>query len=664
MIDTPERVYNNFETSFEELKTASALTRKEKTQRLASQINLLSRTKDGIKFLYEKSLDVEAAGFFADSPWKEPRKLVPSLVKGTLRAGSPTSDFEVMSDLRMLAYANGRSEGEASISQEEAQQYLEEIVVHNLEFVFEELTEESRAAMSSQEQKKVFNLFRMLSEHAGLDNIKSNLAEEIKLTCEQRPIVTRKARRLIHMVRSKISLDGGTEADKTLQFYVDSIHGPSPLSKKCESREEYASKLDSLSSDRLEEEAESLGRYLQATGLSNGYLGSFVLKVVHSNPDLIPLALGLSPSGKAEWSHHQSRVSNLIEQVVTDHNYQCLYGLAMMLEKSLFARRAVRAGLNNLLLVNIHSQIEKRILKSVIQPHESVTAKQYLIGATIRTLGQPLGVGQGNNATCQSARGISMWSQHSPAKLINMIITVATQNNLVMRFETQDLESIKLGKGLIDKLDYNLDAVSAILVPHLDKIYNEMMRRAANRGEDPHKWVNPTLYGSWIQMGFAGVYDYFTQSIHDYKGFVKIFYAAFHPDLNGGRKMVYPNPVGIFITSNRGDMVGFHAISLLRVKKNPNTGEIRCYFLNPNNEGRQDWGQGIKPTVFGNGERHGESSLPFHQFVARVYAFHYNNLEAKNHFDEVPQEEIDKVYKLSKESWGTSYVWHETPRQW
>jgi hypothetical protein len=68
--------------------------------------------------------------------------------------------------------------------------------------------------------------------------------------------------------------------------------------------------------------------------------------------------------------------------------------------------------------------------------------------------------------------------------------------------------------------------------------------------------------------------------------------------------------------------------------------------------------------VYGNGERAGESSLPFHQFVARVYAFHYNKLEVQQHLENVPQPEIDKVYELAKVSWGTSYVWHETPRPW
>ncbi|MDZ7847171.1 MAG: hypothetical protein U5L96_10590 [Owenweeksia sp.] len=117
-------------------------------------------------------------------------------------------------------------------------------------------------------------------------------------------------------------------------------------------------------------------------------------------------------------------------------------------------------------------------------PHTEVSAKQYLLSALLSISGQPIGIGQGNNATCQSARGISLWAQHAPAKLINIITTVATANNLIIRFEQQDLESMKLGKGLVDELDYQLDAVSVILVPHLDKIYNEMMRRSAGRGEE------------------------------------------------------------------------------------------------------------------------------------------------------------------------------------
>ena len=356
-------------------------------------------------------------------------------------------------------------------------------------------------------------------------------------------------------------------------------------------------------------------------------------------------------------------VSTLIIEIVSPDNCQCIYGLARMLGKNLFSRRPVRVGLENLRKIKLNPQVEKRIIKSLIHPDMDVTAQQYLLGGVIKMLGQPLGVGQGNNPTCQSARGLSMWSQHAPAKLIDMIITVATQNNLIMRFENHDLVSNQLGKGLVEKLDYNLDPVSVLLVPHLDKIYNEMMKRSAGRSEDPHKWVNPAMYGQWIQLSFASCYDYLTNSILDFEGFIRIFYAAFHPDFNGDREMSYPNPVGIFITSSKGDMVGFHAISLLRIAKDQN-GKARAYFLNPNNEGRQDWGQGIKPAVFGYEEKHGESSLPIAQFAARIYAFHYSHLDVAQKVNQVPDSELKEVEPLAKSSWGKSYTWNNQQKIW
>jgi len=142
-----------------------------------------------------------------------------------------------------------------------------------------------------------------------------------------------------------------------------------------------------------------------------------------------------------------------------------------------------------------------------------------------------------------------------------------------------------------------------------------------------------------------------------------IFYASFHPLYNDGREVLYPIPIGIFITSNHADMLGFHAVSLLRVDKDP-SGKYRAYFLNPNNEGRQDWGQGIKPSVHGNWEKPGESSLPFYQFAARIYAFHYNQLEANAHLHLVDENEILKVKKLAQESWGKSYLWNEQTKLW
>ena len=663
MIDTLERGHQNFEFSLEEYKSTGEPTRAEKAQKLISQVEHLSKTEEGTRHLYNKILEIEAAGIFTGTAWNDPEKLSPSLVKGTLKAGPPSSTYELLSELRMLAYAKKKGGGIHKISAKDAGAYLEEVLVHNLEFAFQEVTEETRLMMPPQEIKKVHNLFSLLLSESGLQGIKDKLAEEIQLICEQRPVVTRKVREIIHLVSSRMKLDPEKESDKLLLFYVNAVNSPTPLSRKFPDPDEYEKAINKLSGKKLEEEVVCLADSMRSTGLANPFIALMLRKLAAGKPNLIPKALRLNARGEAEWDKHQQFVLKLIAEIVNIDSFQCIYGLARVLEKSLLSRHAVKASLNNLRSININPQVEQRILKCQTKPRINVTAKQYLIAATIRVLGQPLGVGQGNNSTCQSARGISMWSQHAPAKLVNMIITVAAQDNLILRFENTDLESMKLIKGLVDQLDYNLDAVSAVLVPHLDKIYNEMMRKASGRFEDPHKWVNPALYGHWIQISFASAYSYLTNSIQDFKGFVRLFYATFHPEHNGGREMVYPNPVGIFVTTNRGAMIGFHAVSLLRIAKDKQ-GIVRAYFLNPNNEGRQNWGQGIQPAVYGNEEKHGESSLPFYQFAARVYAFHFNSLETKDHIESVPAEEIEKVESLARESWGKAYVWSEIKKQW
>jgi hypothetical protein len=658
-----DHTMDNFQHSYEEFLEATELTRSDKATKLISQVDILSLTFEGIEYLYSKVGKLEKAAIFKGTPWYEPDRLVATLVKGTLKSGHPNSTFELLSELRLLAYARGETKSR-KLSQDEAAAFLEEVLVHNLEFVFQEPTEEARMSMSEKELKKVQSLFKFLLANSRLEGIKEKLAEEVAIVCEQRPVVTRPAREIIHLVKEKLDLSGQSESERILKMYVDELYAPTQGAGKYPELSEYKNFLSKASPEELTREAEEMGESMRAHGLVSHYHGSLLLHLVaQEQDDLVPAALRLSDTGEAEWHRHKKFVRKLIREVIHPSNAQCIYGFAKMLEKGMFSRQAVRAGLDNMRRIRLHSKEEEAIIQSIVQKHPDLKALQYLMGALIRILGQPLGVGQGNNPTCQSARGISMWSQHAPAKLINLVITAATQNNLVFRFEGQELESNLVGKGLVNHLDYNLDAVSVVLVPKLDKIYNEMMRLASGRGEDPHKWVNFALYGQWIQVGFASVYNYLLNAIHDFKGFQRVFYAACHPDYNGGSRLVYPNPIGIYITSSRGDMLGFHAVSLLRVRRDPQ-GNMRAYFLNPNNEGRQDWGQGIKPSVYEHGEKHGESSLPFHQFAARVYAFHYNSMEVKNWIDKISAREISRVEKLARESWGRAYVWNETPKPW
>ncbi|RUA34227.1 MAG: hypothetical protein DSY77_06240, partial [Bacteroidetes bacterium] len=544
-----------------------------------------------------------------------------------------------------------------------AESFIQEVIVANLEFVFNDPVEETRLTMSEHELHKVHNLFNFLSQHIHLDDVKETLAEELTLICEQRPVVTEKQRKIIALVKEKIELDPNKEGDQKLLSFQRCIYRPTDNTEG-KNVTEYQAVLENLNNTELYLEAEEMGESMLKYGLVSQY-HAVLLKYLIENEhyQIVPVALGLAPVGETRWNELTEYLSDLILKTVHIYNAQCIYGLAKMLENGTIAREAVRSGLSNLSGIKIHPQVEERILKSTKNPHQAVSARQYLIGALFRILGQPLGVGQGNNPTCQSARGISMWSQHAPAKLINMVQTAAVTNDITFRFEGQEIKASVTGQGLVQNLDYNLDAVSVTLVPMLDRIYNEMMIRGSGRAEDPHKWVNPALYGQWIQIGFASAYDYFSNAIVDFDGFVRVFYAMCHPDYNGGHRLIYPNPVGIFITSSKGEMLGFHAVSLLRVDKDP-SGEYRAYFLNPNNEGRQDWGQNIKPSVYGNGEYHGESSLPLYQFAARTYAFHFNDLEAENMVDNVPASEVEKVKTLAKDSWGKSYTWLETKKKW
>ncbi len=658
-----ERAFDHFEEAIGALKEATNLTKADKANKLVSQLDQIAQSEAGIEYLYKKIPELYQLGVFENTAWQDAEKLVPQLVNGTLKSGTPHSSFEILSELRMLAIALGDLKLK-TIDTEEASTYLEEVLVHNLEFVFETLSEETRAAMNDLEQKKVFSLFRFLLSKSDLEGIKEKLAEEITLICEQRPVVTRKAREIIALVRNKLTLDYKLPSDQKLRGFIEAIYEPTLATRDMESVATYRNYLQQAQADQLANEAEQMGLSMKRTGLVSKFHASLLNYLSdHNHDNIIPTALGLTDTGVAECHKHIKEIKKLINYIVHPDNAQCVYGLSRMLEKGLFSRQAVRAGLDNIKRIRLHTEVENNILKSIAHPNEELSALQYLIGALIRILGQPLGIGQGNNPTCQSARGISMWSQHAPAKLINMVITSATLNNLSFRFEGKEIEADKLGHGLVKQMDFSLDAVSVVLVPLLDKVYSEMMKRASGRTDDPHKWVNPAMYGQWIQIGFASVYNYTVNAIQDYDGFIKILYAACHPEYNGHHRLVYPNPVGIFITSSRGDMVGFHAISLLRVRKDDH-GTMRAYFLNPNNEGRQDWGQGIKPAVMGHGEKHGESSLPFDQLASRIYAFHYNTLEAKHHLNEVPQDTIVKVKKLAKESWGRSYSWNEIPRAW
>ena len=653
---TISELESRFLESLTSFKVAPSFSKKDKKSLLLSHADMLCRTAEGITFLYKCIGEADEAGLFEDSVWVEPRHLVPFLVGGTLLAGYPISTMEILSELRLLAIAENRIENPA-FPAEQARAFLEDMLVANFVLAYEDFSERAWEAYAKGELEKIRLLFGLIHQHISLESLKPKVADAIEVLSAHRPIVVTKIKRMLAVIDKQVRLDESHPEDQRLLQFVNALYRPTSKAREEGSPQEYRQWLEQSGKAKVKAESKQIGAQMAATGLVSDYQLTLLQFVIGRYPELAPFILNLDAHGIAEYERHKAFVAMLVQEFIVRGNKQAIYGLARVLQRNLLSRKVTWHAFNRLIRVEIHPEVGKNLLKGNLLDHEATPA-QLLIGGALCALGQPLGVRQGNNPTCQSARGISMWSRHAPGKLINLLIDAAMTNNVVFRYEGELIEAAAVKEGLTRQFDYSLDPVSIVLVPHLDKVYNEMMKRATVKhlGVDPHVSVNPAFYGHWIQTGFISVYNPVTGYIENFENFVRIFYASFHPEYNGGYHLIYPVPLGIFITDAKANMLGYHAISLLRIEQSPE-GSWRAYFFNPNSEGRQNWGQAIQPSVSGNGELHGESSLPVHQFVSRVYAFHYNNLQLEGKQEGVPKEPVTKVEKLARESWGRKYLW-------
>ncbi|MEX2501198.1 MAG: hypothetical protein WD336_02380 [Trueperaceae bacterium] len=690
-----------FDRALATLRDAPALAVPTHRPKVLTAATALMRDAEGMRALYDRIEDVLDANLLHDTPWQHPERLVPSLVGGTLRAGGEVGLLETISELRMLALASGHLRHE-KVTTDQARAFLQEVMVLDLDLAFPSGSEAERDVPPAVAERAQA-LFALILEHVPLDGVKDTLAREVRMIMRQRPIVTVRARTLLTFARDRFGVttdptdaatDAATDADRILAEHLAAIDGPSPLSRRHADPASYARALEAADDDALRAEAETLGASMRETGLV-AKQHPMLLRHVADRPELLALALSLNEGGLQQLRDHHELVASLIRSALHPDTEQAVAGLAEVLNGGLLARPPVRAALQRLPDLELHPTVHENIRRSV---HSDLPPGTVLLADALSMLGQPLGISQGWSPTCQSARGLALWSQYAPGKLLDMVITVAKSDRLEMRFESAVLDSSILPAGLaLEKIDLSLDAVSTVLVPHLDRIYNEMMKRAALRADDGHKWVNPAMYGHWIPTGFRSAFDPVTQSIAAYDAFVRTFYAAFHPAWNGGHQLAYPSPVGLFVTSASGSLLGFHAVSLLRVARHvpdaadevatertavsgaagaagraaaddavaaanadpePDPDGMRAYFLNPNAEGRQDWGHGVEPTVFGHGERPGESSLPFRQFLSRLYAYHYNPTDL-GELEAVPADEVARVSRAARSTWGEAYFWTE-----
>lgn len=603
----------------------------------------------GLEALYVRVPAIEAAGFFGGSDWNYPQTLVPSLAVRTVRHGDPVATLvESLSQIRLLAVAKG-DYTHPSVSAEHAHHFLAQVMAMNLDIVVSDLQESDRLR-PDRIGYAVQTLYHYLLQHLGYQNLLEHLVAEVWRILAQRPVQVDGIKHMVTQIATCLhnpDAMAGEVGDDALQL-IKAVFSPTEGCREDPGFDVYAERLASMDDAALLQEAIAFAQAMHSTGLVSPYMPGFIRYLRNRWNELIPTALGLSHTGADAFHCYPALIHTLIDEALFAETSQATYGLAMMLERGILYSPPVAPSLWRQLRLSLCDAAAQKIV-AVFGNRRSPEC--FLLADVLNVLGRPLGVGQGNYPTCQSTRALSMWAYNTPADLLRIVAWAGRDDEIVMRFEGQNISSRELGAGLAAEPPVDVDAVSLLTVPHLDRIYFEMGRRSAGRGEDPHKWVNAEFHGDHVGHGFRIAVDVFTGGLKDFEGFIRDFYAAYHPFYNGNIPVINPQPAGIAVTDSATRFLGWHAITIQRLALDPSQ-VMRVYFFNPNNDSGQDWGQGIVTSTQGNGELYGEASLPVAQFASRLYVFHYDPLE-KGEPTDIPTDEVDRAMRLAQDSWAS-----------
>ncbi|MDX1588249.1 MAG: hypothetical protein R3296_04865 [Oleiphilaceae bacterium] len=658
MNDTPQtpspgpdvnRVVANFDAALEKMVSVRSFAKAGHVPRVLDLGRKLLSLPQGPALLYARAHRFEEAGLFEGSDWQHLDSLKASFVPATFEGGDPRLvTLECLSELRMLAVASGVF-FHPSFSAEQAEHFLTQVLAFNLQVLFG-LSDESTREQSPVMRQMLDQHLAFVAEHIGFENILDHVVAEVWRILRQRPIQVDHVRQMVYRIAAclfdpNIQISASARGAERL---VSALYGPTQACQEDPGVAVYHDRLTGMDDMALDAEAQGLSRAMHDTGLVSAYHAVFLRYALDQDIELVVKALGLSSTGRDSLLCHRGLMMDLSRYCIHVETCQSIYGLAQLLERGLLYLPSIAAALWRQMQTPLHAETATLLGALYGTQHEP---NVYLMAGIISVLGQPLGLGQGNNPACQSTRAMSMWAYNDPDYLLQLVRWASRDNEVEMHFEGESLNSATLGQGLMAGYALDLDPVSLILVPHLDRIYMEMGRRSDGRGEDPHKWINPEFHGWWVNRGFAIVVDIETGKLQDVEGFVRAFYALYNPVYNGNTPVVHPQPAGVAVTDSQARFIGWHAITVLRVALDQDD-VMRVYFYNPNNDSGQDWGNDVVVCTEGHGEQHGESSLPIDQFCSRLYIFHYDATDWRMHSQEVPGEEIARVRHLMEESWA------------
>lgn len=602
--------------------------------------------------LYHRVRRLESARVFAGTDWDQPAILQADIAKIALRTGDlATTTIEALSQLRLLAVAVGDYQ-HPRITARRAHQFMTQVMALNLDLMGGRLSESDRERGSGLGEA-VAALYAFELATMGYESILDSLVREVWRILDQRPIDIDQARDMVIQIAHCL-YDPSIDTDNaSAAALVNALFAPTPGCSEDPGVATYTARLHEMMPGALQDEAESFAHAVHQTGLVSDYHAVFLrhLRGLGEAGDaLIPVALGLSSTGRDALGCYRLLVHTLIDECLFVATAQAIYGLSCLLERGVLYSGPVAAGLWRQIQLPLSAETCDTLATAF---GDALAPRQYLLAGVLSLLGQPLGVGQGNNPTCQSVIGVSMWAANDPDYLLQLLAWAARDDEILFRFEGQTVSSKGLAAGLAKTRPLDVDPVSMILVPHLDRIYIEMGRLCGPRDDDLHRWIHPEFYGWWVGQGFRVVADPATDTIADHADFLRQFYASYHPLYNNNLPVVHPQPAGIAATDSAARYIGRHAITILRIGRDP-AGEMRVYFFNPNNDSGQDWGGGVVTSTEGHGEFFGEASLSFAAFASRLFVYHYDPLE-KGDPEQVPTAELQEAVEAAETSWAGEF---------
>lgn len=650
-----ESIVRSFDHTLRQLEQASPAGKLSYRGRVLDAAKRLLERPDGLAYLESRTTDLDLAGIFDGTDWAAPTGLVPKLVGNALAASDPRIVvLECLNLLRFLSVVRGEH-SQPGLPLEHAHHFLTQVLALNLDRILGTAHEAARANAHSLDPA-VDRLLNRLLAVVGPEGILGTLVDEVWRILRQRPLQVDHVKSMILQIA--VALNGerhgltGSEKRVGADRLISALFGPTDLCREDPGFEIYRERLESADAGTLQAEASGMARAMHDTGLVSDYHSEFLRFILNCGQQhLIPDALGLSSTGIDSLRCYQPLVQQLIEEAVRPGTSQAALGIALMLERGILYSPPIAPSLWRLLGAALSPACEEALITAF---GAAVTPHQRLIAGVMMLLGQPLGIGQGNNPTCQSARALSIWALNDPDYLLWLLAQVTSKDRIVIHFEGDPLDSSLLPLGLALQAPLDADPVSTLLVPHLDRIYAEMGRRVADRAEDPHRWINPELHGWWVGREFHIAVDIATGKLTEYGTFIRDFHLAYHPLHNGNEPVIHPQPAGIAVTDSNGIFVGWHAISIIRVALDQ-AGVMRVYFFNPNNDSGQDWGHGIVVSTHGNGERLGEASLPFDEFASRLYIFHDDGLPTRTSLP-VDEESVAKIGEMARASWARDRI--------